>query len=61
MLNSPALKNDYLERILKSRVYDVAIESPLDPAPGLGKRRGNRRLIKREVLLGVFSGMLRGA
>jgi threonine dehydratase len=61
MLNSPALKNDYLERILKSRVYDVAIESPLDPAPGLTKRLGNRLLIKREDLQPVFSFKLRGA
>jgi threonine dehydratase len=61
MLNSPALKNDYLERILKSRVYDVAIESPLDLAPGLTKRLGNRLLIKREDLQPVFSFKLRGA
>jgi threonine dehydratase len=61
MLNSPALKNDYLERILKSRVYDVAIESPLDLAPGLSKRLGNRLLIKREDLQAVFSFKLRGA
>ena len=55
------MKNDYLERILKSRVYDVAIESPLDPAPGLSKRLGNRLLIKREDLQPVFSFKLRGA
>jgi len=61
MLNSPALKSDYLERILKSRVYDVAIESPLDAAPGLSKRLGNRLLIKREDLQPVFSFKLRGA
>src|SRR5688500_14528252 len=61
MLNSPALKNDYLERILKSRVYDVAIESPLDPAPLLSRRLGNRLLIKREDLQAVFSFKLRGA
>jgi threonine dehydratase len=61
MLNSPALKNDYLERILKSRVYDVAIESPLDAAPGLSKRLGNRLLIKREDLQPIFSFKLRGA
>jgi hypothetical protein len=24
-------RNDYLERILKARVYDVAIQSPLEP------------------------------
>jgi threonine dehydratase len=55
------LNKNYLERILKARVYDVAIESPLDPAPGLSKRLGNRLLIKREDLQAVFSFKLRGA
>ena len=51
----------YLERILKARVYDVATESPLELAPGLSKRLGNRLLIKREDLQPVFSFKLRGA
>jgi threonine dehydratase len=55
------LNKNYLERILKARVYDVAIESPLDDAPGLSKRLGNRLLIKREDLQAVFSFKLRGA
>jgi threonine dehydratase len=55
------LSKNYLERILKARVYDVAIESPLDRAPGLSKRLGNRLLIKREDLQAVFSFKLRGA
>jgi threonine dehydratase len=54
-------KNDYLERILKARVYDVAIESPLELAPGLSRRLGNRLLLKREDLQPVFSFKLRGA
>jgi len=53
--------NDYLERILRARVYDVAIESPLELAPGLSKRLGNRLLLKREDLQPVFSFKLRGA
>jgi threonine dehydratase len=32
---------DYLERILLARVYDVAIESPLEEAPNLSRRLGN--------------------
>jgi len=52
---------DYLERILKARVYDVAIESPLERAPGLSKRLGNTLLLKREDLQPVFSFKLRGA
>ena len=58
---STAKPNDYLERILKDRVYDVAIESPLELAPGLSKRLGNRLLLKREDLQPVFSFKLRGA
>ena len=54
-------KNDYLERILKARVYDVAMESPLELAPGLSRRLGNRLLLKREDLQAVFSFKLRGA
>ena len=52
---------DYLRRILTARVYDVAIESPLDPAPDLSLRTGNRVLLKREDLQPVFSFKLRGA
>ena len=55
------MKNDYLERILKARVYDVAIKSPLDHAPSLSRRMGNRLLLKREDLQPVFSFKLRGA
>ena len=52
---------DYLQRILSARVYDVAIETPLDFAPNLSKRLRNCVLIKREDLQPVFSFKLRGA
>ena len=51
----------YLKRILTARVYDVAIESPLDAAPNLSARTGNRFFLKREDLQPVFSFKLRGA
>ena len=54
-------KNDYLERILTARVYDVAVETPLELAPALSARTGNRLLLKREDLQPVFSFKLRGA
>jgi len=54
-------KNDYLERILNARVYDVAIETPLELAPGLSRRIGNTLLLKREDMQPVFSFKLRGA
>ena len=52
---------DYLERILKARVYDVALESPLEVATALSKRIHNKLLLKREDLQPVFSFKLRGA
>ncbi len=54
-------RDDYLERILRARVYDVAAETPLELAPALSKRMGNRLLLKREDLQPVFSFKLRGA
>ena len=54
-------KQDYLERILKARVYDVAIETPLEPAPNLTRRLGNALLLKREDMQPVFSFKVRGA
>ncbi|MCR4298883.1 MAG: threonine ammonia-lyase, biosynthetic [Gallionella sp.] len=53
--------NGYLKRILNARVYDVAIETPLEPAPNLSARIGNRLLLKREDMQPVFSFKLRGA
>jgi threonine dehydratase len=55
------MQESYIERILKARVYDVAIESPLEDAPRLSRRLGNRVLFKREDLQPVFSFKLRGA
>src|SRR3990167_6371453 len=54
-------REDYLERILRARVYDVALESPLELAPALSRRLHNRLLLKREDLQPVFSFKLRGA
>ena len=51
----------YIEKILKARVYDVAVETPLDFMPNLSKKLGNRVLLKREDLQPVFSFKLRGA
>ena len=53
--------SDYLQRILLSRVYDVAVETPLEEAPQLSRRLGSRILLKREDLQPVFSFKLRGA
>ena len=52
---------DYLKAILKARVYDVAVETPLESAPRLSARLGNTVLFKREDLQPVFSFKIRGA
>ena len=51
----------YLEKINNAHVYDVAIKSPLEHAPGLSKRFNNQVFLKREDLQAVFSFKLRGA
>jgi len=55
------MKTDYLERILSARVYDVAIESPLELAPALTARLRNNLFLKREDMQPVFSFKIRGA
>jgi threonine dehydratase len=52
---------EYLQRILTAKVYDVAIESTLQPAPQLSRRLNNNVLLKREDEQPVFSFKLRGA
>ena len=51
----------YLGRILRARVYDVAVETPLDFAPRLSGRLGQRVWLKREGLQPVFTFKIRGA
>ncbi|HSI55732.1 MAG TPA: threonine ammonia-lyase, biosynthetic [Ramlibacter sp.] len=55
---SPA---DYLKKILNAKVYDVAVESALEPARSLSRRLHNKVLLKREDQQAVFSFKLRGA
>jgi len=51
----------YLDAIEHARVYEVARETPLELAPKLSERLGNKVLFKREDLQPVFSFKLRGA
>ena len=55
------MPTDYLTRILTARVYDVARETPLEPAPLLSARTGAPVWLKREDMQPVFSFKLRGA
>jgi len=51
----------YLKSIERARVYDVAHETPLELAPSLSQRTGNRVWLKREDEQPVFSFKCRGA
>jgi len=57
----PPAADEMLRLILTSRVYDVAQETPLDPAPRMSRRLQNDVLLKREDLQPIFSYKLRGA
>ncbi|MBK9443532.1 MAG: threonine ammonia-lyase, biosynthetic [Comamonadaceae bacterium] len=52
---------DYLKKILNARVYDVAVETALEPAQSLSQRLNNTVLLKREDQQAVHSFKLRGA
>lgn len=56
-----SITTEYLKRILTARVYDVAIESPLELAHSLSRRAKNLVYLKREDQQPVFSFKLRGA
>ena len=53
--------DNYLQKILRARVYEVASETPLDYAKNLSNRICNEIWLKREDLQPVFSFKLRGA
>lgn len=59
--NVPPSVDDYVKRILTSRVYEAAIETPLDSLPRLSKRLDRTILLKREDMQPVFSFKIRGA
>ncbi len=60
-MSQPLTPLDYLKKILTARVYDVAVESALEPAKSLSRRLHNKVLLKREDQQPVFSFKLRGA
>src|SRR6478752_6751771 len=60
-MTKPLKPADYLKKILTARVYDVASETPLEPAKALSRRLHNKVLLKREDQQPVFSFKLRGA
>lgn len=61
MTDTPKSLSEYAQSILTARVYDVAVETPLDRMTRLSQRMGRPVLLKREDLQPVFSFKLRGA
>ena len=55
---APLTIQDYLQKILTSRVYDVAIETPLDEARSLSRRLGHHVYFKREDKQPVFLSLI---
>ena len=56
-----SLADEYLGRILRARVSEIAVETPLDHVPRLSARLANTVLLKREGLQPAFSFKVRGA
>ncbi len=55
------MPQSYIKRILDARIYDLAVETPLDSTPLLCEKTRNHVYLKREDLQPVFSFKLRGA
>ena len=60
-MTARALLDHYIKKILSAKVYDVAIETPLQQMPFLTERLGNQIWIKREDKQPVYSFKIRGA
>lgn len=56
-----ALLERYVKKILAAPVYELAMRTPLQPAPALSEALGNQVLLKREDLQPTFSFKIRGA
>ena len=52
---------EYLRAVLSSKVYELAVVTPLQPMPKLSDKLGNQILVKREDRQPVHSFKLRGA
>ncbi|KAL1815892.1 hypothetical protein ACET3Z_018466 [Daucus carota] len=59
--DGPVSAMEYVTSIFSAKVYDVAIETPLEKANKLSQRLGVHFWLKRETLQPVFSFKIRGA
>ncbi len=55
------MPSQMIKRILSAKVYEVAVETPIDAMPTLSRQLHNHILIKREDLQRGFSFKVRGA
>ena len=55
------MPQSYIKRILDARIYDLAVETPLDSVPLISEKTANQVYLKREDLQPVFSFKIRGA
>jgi len=60
-MNHHNLLEHYVKKILAAPVYELAVRTPLQPAPALSQALGNQILLKREDLQPTFSFKIRGA
>ncbi|WP_433771499.1 threonine ammonia-lyase, biosynthetic [Pseudomonas putida] len=60
-LAQQTLLEQYVKKILAAPVYELAVHTPLQPAPALSLALGNQILLKREDLQPTFSFKIRGA
>lgn len=58
---SPPVVSPLVRDVLTARVYEVAVQSPLTPAPKLSAERGCQVYLKREDMQAVHSFKVRGA
>ena len=56
-----AILEKYVKKILSSRVYDIAVETPLQLADSISARLGHEVWLKREDMQPAFSFKIRGA
>lgn len=61
MESKDSVIGQYVKKILSSRVYDIAVQTPLQQAVRLSHRLHNQVYLKREDLQSVFSFKIRGA
>ncbi len=55
------MPDGYVRRILQARIYDLAVETRIDPLPRMSHALGCRVWMKREDLQPIFSFKIRGA